>query len=75
MIDAIELERRFDYHDSKTKGSTHALARGIITRAAQEIVELIPPGREQSLAITKLEEALMWANAAIARPEMKRESE
>lgn len=30
---------------------------------------LCPPSREKSLAMTKLEEAVMWANAAIAREE------
>jgi hypothetical protein len=29
--------------------------------------DTIPPGREQALFVTKLEEAMMWANAAIAR--------
>jgi hypothetical protein len=28
-----------------------------------------PPSREQSLALTAIEEAVMWANAAIARNE------
>lgn len=28
--------------------------------------ETLPPGREASLCYTKLEEALMWANKAIA---------
>ena len=36
---------------------------------AQDILDLTPPSREQSLALTKLEEAVMWANAAIARNE------
>lgn len=34
---------------------------------ALEIVELCPDTRERSLALTKLEECVMWANAAIAR--------
>lgn len=36
---------------------------------AIKIVENAPVSREQSLALTKLEEAVMWANAAIARNE------
>ena len=36
--------------------------------ASEELVEVTgPPCREQSLAITALEEAMFWANAAIAR--------
>lgn len=42
-----------------------------ITAAMIEAGELIeqvcPPGRERSLAITNLEQASMWAKAAIAR--------
>lgn len=34
---------------------------------AHTIVELVPPGREQSTALTRLEEAVMHANAGIAR--------
>ena len=33
------------------------------------IEELAPSSREQSLALTHLEEAIMWANASIARNE------
>ncbi|WP_195919010.1 hypothetical protein [Lactococcus lactis] len=29
--------------------------------------ELVPASREQSLAKTKIEEAVMWANAGVAR--------
>jgi hypothetical protein len=32
-------------------------------------VEHTPESREQSLALTNLEQAVMWANAAIARRE------
>ena len=46
----------------------HQRVRTVLFSAADEIVELTgPPSREQSLAITKLEEAMFWANAAIAR--------
>ncbi len=31
------------------------------------IAELCPPGRECALALTSLEQAIMWANAGIAR--------
>ena len=33
----------------------------------QAILRNCPPSRERSLALTKLEESLFWANAAIAR--------
>jgi hypothetical protein len=34
--------------------------------AAHLTIDLIPPSRERSLALTKLEEALMWAVKAVA---------
>lgn len=36
---------------------------------AERLSQLCPQSRELSLALTKLEEAVMWANAAIARNE------
>lgn len=36
---------------------------------AMTIALLCPASREQSLALTNLEQAIMWANAAIARNE------
>ena len=33
------------------------------------IDELCPASREKSLALTKIEESIMWANASIARNE------
>lgn len=43
----------------------HAAARHL----AQDIIAMTPASREQSIALTKLEEAIFWANAAIARNE------
>lgn len=34
---------------------------------AHQIEGSVPDSREKSIALTKLEEALMWANAGIAR--------
>ncbi len=34
---------------------------------AQGLATITPPGREQSLMLTALEEAMHWANAAIAK--------
>ena len=46
----------------------HEQARGVCLDAAEQLVMLTgPPSREQSLAITHLEEVMFWANAAIAR--------
>lgn len=46
--------------------------------AAKQLSDLFdcncPPSRELSLAQTKLEEAIMWANAAIARNEPAQEA-
>jgi len=36
---------------------------------AFDIEHFCPDSREKSVAITKLEESIMWANAAIARNE------
>lgn len=64
------LGHRFNYHQPNTqqKIDRHQRVRQACLDAADEIVEATgPPTREQSLAITKLEEAMFWANAAIAR--------
>lgn len=35
--------------------------------AAETILLMCPPSRERSLALTNLEQAVMWANASVAR--------
>jgi len=64
------LAHRFQFHpadDDNTK-TAHETVRNVCLEAAEEIVQVTgAPCREQSTAISKLEEAMFWANAAIAR--------
>ncbi len=67
-IDDNELARRFTYHAPRP--GQIPLYQSIRDQAhafAQTIAKLTPESREQSLAITALEECVSWANAAIAR--------
>lgn len=73
MIDHADLEHRFAFHPAATqeKRDEHTSIRQACHEAAKRINELAPDGREKALAITKLEEAMMWANAAVARQKEK----
>ncbi len=64
-----DLRHRFQYHPPLTDEvkHTHELVRAVHLRAADAMDEVLPEGREKSLCITKLEEAMFWANAAVAR--------
>lgn len=44
-----------------------ALVRGVLIKAGGIVQETVPEGREKSLAMTKLEEAMFWANAGVSR--------
>jgi hypothetical protein len=65
-----ELEKRFTYHSPKADQPPRYEA---IRAKGKELAELInnscPDSREKSVAFTKLDEVVMWANAAIARNE------
>lgn len=72
-----ELARRFNYHPPNTeeKKSRHEQVREGCLRLAEDLVDLTgSPSREQSLAITHLEEVMFWSNAAIAREITSEES-
>lgn len=45
---------------------THAAIRQEFIRFAEILMHVVPAGREQALVLTKLQEASMWANAAVA---------
>lgn len=66
---ATDLQNRFNHHAPVTedRAMAHQRVRGVLLDAAFELVESIPPGRERALFLTSLEEAMMWANAGIAR--------
>ena len=65
----LDLQKRFKHHPP-SKADTilrHEKVRASCLDTAAIIETLVPDGREKSLATTKLEEAMMWANAGIAR--------
>lgn len=67
-IDVVEIVRRFTSHPlSPTAQAAQITIRADAASLAETIVKTTPESREQSLAITHLEEAVFWANAAIAR--------
>ena len=65
-----QISNAFVYHAVKDGQATRYT---VIRSAAGALAELMaseaPPSRELSLALTNLEQAVMWANAAIARNE------
>lgn len=66
----MDIEKNFTYHAPKEGQPERYTA---LREKAKEFAILIdqkcPESREKSLAFTKLEESIMWANAAIARNE------
>lgn len=64
------LENVFTYHAPKgTQPVKYEEIRNSALNYSLRLIELCPASRERSLALTKLEEVVFWANAAIARNE------
>lgn len=64
------IENNFVYHAPKPGQPEKYMAlREKAKELAYLIDELCPPSRERSVAMTELETAVFWANAAIARNE------
>lgn len=68
-MDINEIANRFKFHPAKDEETKekHKTIRDHCGSLAMLINEYVPEGREKALAITKLEEVMMWANAGIAR--------
>lgn len=67
-MDINDIDKRFTYHPPKVENVDKFSAIRTEAREFAKIINsLVPEGREKSLAITKLEEVVMWANAGIAR--------
>lgn len=68
-MNKADIAHRFAFHAATTqeRKDEHTSARQILRRAADDLNQLVPEGREKAIVMTKLEEAMMWANAGIAR--------
>jgi hypothetical protein len=64
------VENDFHRHRLGELGTARAVSiRQAIRDVAHTMVDRVPEGRELSTALTKLEEAMFWATAGIARLE------
>jgi hypothetical protein len=67
-MDQSRLDNDFKYHAPKEgQPEKYVAIRDKGKELAMLINDLVPEGREKSLAITNVEQATMWANAGIAR--------
>ena len=68
MMDAKEREKRFDSYEMDEDKKIRCLHIGnAVKQLAYVIDNVCPDGREKSLALTRLEEAVMWANKSVSR--------
>ena len=64
----LNLEKNFTYHaPTEEQKEIYKTVRKMAHDYAEYIQEVCPQSRELSLALTKLEECVMWANASVAR--------
>lgn len=62
-----DIQNRFGYHRANADSAPkHAEVRRTVEWLAKYWDDLLPDGRDKSLAFTALQEAMHWANSAIA---------
>ncbi len=67
-ISQEEIDNRFEYHTPNEEQQKKYVALRLMGKIfAESVCRMVPSSREQSLALTKIEEAVMFANAGIAR--------
>jgi hypothetical protein len=72
---AYDVNNNFTYHKPfGNQPERYQQLRDGAKAFAQQITMQTPVSREQSLALTKLEEAVFWANASIARNEKEQDA-
>lgn len=65
-----DLSNRFSYHPPwGGQADKYKQLRELAADFAGALCQFVPESRELSLALTNLEQAVMWANAGIARNE------
>jgi len=70
QLDQKEIDTRFTYHPPKgDQQDRYVSLRAKAKELAVMILNYTPESREQYIAMTRLDEVVMWANAAIARRE------
>jgi hypothetical protein len=63
-----QIEKAFTFHPATPeKGELYTEIRGLFKELALQLDELAPDCREKAVAMTNLETANFWINAAIAR--------
>ncbi len=70
MREQHNIDNIYTYHAPHSdQTQRYEILRTMAKDLARKILMSTPPSREQALALTKLEEAIFWANASIARNE------